>query len=508
MSSFATSLKNKYVATAIVLVVTAAVFLQTGSYKFINYDDTILLAYNSHVNTGFSLDNFKWAFTSNNMLQWVPLTWLSHMLDFQIYGHNASGHHISNVIYHLLNTVGLLYFLYKTTGKYWQSLFVAALFALHPLHVEPVAWVTARKDLLSTLFFLTTLLLYARYVKQPGIMRYVLTLVAYLLSLMAKPMYVTLPILLLVLDYWPLERLHITGSERTSRSKLAYFVAEKIPFFLLTGVFSVIAYLTQAKADAITPFQFKLLLFRLSTVIVSYAEYVRKTFWPAKLAVVYPFESPIPLWQVLVSALSIVIFSIIVLRQCSVHRYLLAGWLWFLVTLLPVIGIVQIGSSFLSDKFTYIPIVGLFILIAWGVPEFLEKNQIRSGQTIIALLAIIALSLLTARSWEYVGCWKDSISLYTEALSVTKKNFMVLGNLAAEYEKEGKYDDALKYYYESIQAEPRFEPGYAGIGYLYLMRNDCENALPFFDIALKLKPGYQKAHAGRYYCISRRTTTN
>jgi protein O-mannosyl-transferase len=495
----------KYAATALVLFVTAVLFSQTGTFDFINYDDTPLIVYNSHVNTGFSLVNIKWAFTSMDMLQWVPLTWMSHMLDFQIYGNNASGHHISNIIYHLLNTAGLLYFLHKTTGKYWQSLFVAALFALHPLHVEPVAWVTARKDLLSTLFFLTTLLLYVRYVEKPGVWRYLPVLVAYLVTLMAKPMYVTLPLLLLVLDYWPLERPRFIGAaDSNPRSKLMFYIAEKIPFALLAGAFSVTAYLAQSTADAITKFQFSRLLVRAATIVLSYGEYVWKTFWPAKLAVIYPLESPILIGEVLVSALALVVFTILAVKYSSAHRYLLAGWLWFLIALLPVIGIVQIGSAFLADKFTYIPIVGLFIVIAWGVPELLAKRAVKSREIVMALSAVIALSLLTARSWNYVSCWKNSETLYTEALSVTDNNFLALGNLAAEYDRQGKYDEALKLYYESIQAEPRYETGYAGIGYLYLMKGDYEKAAPFFEQALQLRPDYRRAQAGLYSCRSNR----
>ncbi len=504
MTLYPSSTKAKYLSALTLAVVTGVLFWQVKNCAFINYDDDSLLLYNFNVTSGLSWKNLVWAFTSTDKLQWVPVTWLSHMLDFQLYGINPAGHHVTNAVLHLCNTIVLLLVLYRMTGAYWRSFFVAALFALHPLHVEPVAWVTARKDTLSTLLFLITLLLYVRYVRQPRTAGYVLVLCAYLVTLTAKPMLVTLPLVLLILDYWPLNRL--AGPDRENAAPkwriegITRLVWEKVPFLLLSVIFSGVVYFTQSKAQAVTPFQLQLLGSRLANILVAYAGYVWKTFWPARLAVVYPYREVVPLGEVLLSAAFLLAVSGIALKQATARRYLLVGWLWFLVTLLPVIGIVQIGSAYMADKFTYVPLIGLFVIIAWGGGELAEKWRLNARPWLIAGSGAVVLGLLALRSGEYLACWKDSKSLYLEALKVTENNFLVTSNLAAAYEDDGDYGQAIRYYLESIRIEPRFEAGYANIGYLYLKQNDCAHAVPYFISALQLKPDYPKARAGLGVC--------
>jgi tetratricopeptide (TPR) repeat protein len=280
-------------------------------------------------------------------------------------------------------------------------------------------------------------------------------------------------------------------------------ILEKVPFCVLAVVFSAIAYLAQSRSDAITPFQLSELPSRTAGAVVALAQYVWQTAWPARLAVVYPRAAPSP-WMTVASAMFLVAVSALVLRLARARRYLVVGWLWFIVALLPVIGIVQIGSAMMADKFMYVPLIGLAIMAAWGIPGVLESWGARLRAPVLAGAASLALALCAAKSWDQLASWENSIALYTKALAVTENNFIVLGNLAAAYHAAGRLDEAMQYYQAAIRAEPRFEIGYANIGHLLLMtRNDCERATPYFIAALRLKPEYQKARSGLAYCQNR-----
>ena len=504
MNSEETTQKNRIAISFLLLVITFGLYLRVYNFDFISYDDPFLFIDNPHVNSGLSWDNVIWAFTSTDRLHWMPLTWITHMIDFEIYGSAASGHHLTSLAIHLLNTVLLLLFLYKATNRYWQSVFVAAVFALHPLHVEPVAWIAARKDLLSSLFCFATLLLYVRYVERPGTVRYLLAVGAYLLSLMAKPMMVTLPYLLLVLDYWPLHRTGFDSSVLSgpifSKGRFLKLFYEKIPFIVASAAFALLAYFSQSRSNAISALQDVSLSSRAANAIVAYATYVWKIFWPAKLAVIYPLRSSLPAWEVAISALFLLLVTVWVFRNAKNHRYLPAGWLWFLGTLLPVIGIIPIGHIFMADRFTYIPMIGVSIILAWGVPELPGKWHAAWLPSAVAVSAIIVLLALTIASWEYLAFWKDSLSLFSRAAAVTEGNYVSLSNIGTELEKQGKYDDAIQYYLKSIRAEPRYDLGYSYLGYALSKKGEYYQALYYFSKAIELNPGLTEARTGLAIC--------
>ncbi len=506
------SLNVRIFISVLLLLVTFGLYFQVNRFDFINYDDEFLLVDNANVNSGISWENIAWSLTSTDKYHWIPLTWISHMADFLLFGTDASGHHLTNVVFHLLNTLVLLLFLYKATHRYWQSAFVAALFALHPLHVESVAWVTARKDVLSSLFWLITLLLYLRYVQRPGIMRYLLTLGTYILALMAKPMVITLPFLLLLLDYWPLQRIGFDSSAHSrpipEEGRLQKLVYEKIPFIVVSAVFSLLVYFTQLNSGAISTLQDIPLTPRISNVIVAYAKYVWKMFWPAKLAVIYPYRISIPVWEVVISATFLIFVTLWVFRNAKSHRYLPVGWLWFLGTLLPVIGIIQIGYASMADKFTYIPLIGLFLMIAWGIPDLLGKWQVPWRRNALTISVTIVLLVLSMRTGEYLGCWKDNITLYTKALEVTDDNFMVLNNLGEALAKQGRIDEAIEFFSDSVRANPRFEIAYVNLGYAFMGKHDYYEAAYDFTQALEQKPNDEITRMALQMClneISRKT---
>jgi tetratricopeptide (TPR) repeat protein len=488
-----------------IFILTAVVFFQSRDFLFINYDDPYLLIQNRNVNTGISLDGLIWAFTSTDLLQWVPLTWISHMIDFQVWGMNAGGHHVSSLVFHMANTALLLLFLYKATGEYGKSAFVAALFALHPLHVEPVVWITARKDLLSTFFLLLSLISYGEYARKGRYALYGLALALFSCSLMAKPMMVTLPAVLLLIDYWPFQRISffrsVPAAPGRSPAGCATILIEKLPFAVLSLLSAGIAFYTQSKADALSTLEQVPLMSRFSNAVVAYAAYIGKTLWPGNLSVIYPLEPSHSLWYVTALSALLLLASVMAFLFGRRHRYLVTGWFWFLGVLLPVIGIVQIGPAAMADKFTYVPLIGLFIVAAWGVPDLLGRfNPASSGKYLMIAAAAIVLAF-SVRSWKYAGCWKDSITLYREAIASTDRNYLAMSNLGTELVAQKRHQEALFYFYESIRAEPRFEVGYYNIGNLFLAHGKCRDAVPFFERAIAIKPGYKKAVAGLNYCL-------
>lgn len=485
--------RNVRLASSFLLLLSVSLlYFKTYSFDFINYDDDFLLTGNLRVNTGVSWLNLLWAFSSLDKLQWAPLTWISHMLDFQMFGANPSGHHLVSVAFHLLNTLLLQLFLYKATNAYWRSTFVAALFALHPLHVEPVAWISARKDLLCTLFFLLTLRCYAHYAEKPGIRRYFPVLGMYGLGLMSKPMLVTVPFLILLLDYWPLRR--------TDKCKPLELAREKIPFLIMAIASSAIAFLSQLKSNAISTLQDTDLASRLASAVTAYANYIGKMFWPKDLAVIYPLRAQIPALEIIAASVLLLLLTAFALRYAKSHRYLPVGWLWFLGTLVPVIGIVQIGQAWMADKFTYIPMIGLFLMVAWGIPDLLDQWRPSWQRVVLVPMAAIVLLASIARSWNYLDCWKNSISLYTKALESTEGNFLALNNLGQALAQQGRGDEALRCFFGSIHANPRFEIGYYNIGHQLMWRSDYNKAIYYFSRALEIKPDYRKAKAELDYC--------
>ncbi len=478
-------------------LITLAVFWQVYSFDFVRYDDDKYVTENCHVQSGLTKDSIVWAFTSVNVNNWHPLTWLSHMLDYQLYGLNPAGHHLTSLFFHIVNTLLLFFILKRMTGFIWQSAFVAALFAIHPLHVESVVWVAERKDVLSTLFFMLTLWAYIRYVECPRIYRYLPIVLFFAFGLMSKPMLVTMPFVLLLLDFWPLGRLHFrksisdisstslqTAANEDEKKSNIGLIIEKIPLFIISA--ASIGITLYAQWTGIAPIQALPFGTRISNALVSYASYMAQMVWPEKLAVFYPYPDIIPLWQVGGSILLLILITIIALRLVRRYPYIMTGWLWYLGTLVPVIGLVQVGNQSMADRYTYIPMIGLFMMIAWAMPDILARWRYRL--VALALSAACVIGVLMSVSILQIRHWQGSVSLFEHAISVTKNHYVMHSNLGASLAEQGKYADAVLHYTEALRIKPDdFEARY-NLANALARQGKIEESLSQYTEALRIQP--------------------
>ena len=374
-------------------LIIAAVYFQVRNHEFVDYDDNTYVRINPHIQSGLNREGISWAFTSTRAGNWHPLTWVSHMMDVQLYGMNVGGHHLTNVVFHILNSLLLFLLLRRMTGDIWQGAFVAGLFALHPLHVESVSWISERKDVLSAFFWTMTMWSYVWYVERPGVARYLMILLFFIMGLMSKPMMVTLPFVLLLLDYGPLKRFGFCQSDCGGAffkdSSILYLVWEKTPLFALSGASSVVTYAVQKSEGAVASLNAWPFSLRLENAIVSYAAYLGKMIWPFNLAVLYPYQQRLPWWQVSGAFLLLLAVSLAAVKAGRRCPYFIVGWLWYIGTLVPVIGIVQVGMQAMADRYTYIPLIGLFIIIAWGGYEVFPSC--RNKKAVMAIVCIIGL---------------------------------------------------------------------------------------------------------------------
>jgi len=493
----------RYETSLIILLlclITISVYWQVGNHDFINFDDPQYVTENSIIQAGFSRKSTLWAFTTIHAGFWIPLTWLSLMLDFQLYGLNPGGYHLTNLLLHLVNTILLFLVLKRMTKARWQSAFVAALFAIHPLHVESVAWVVERKDVLSTLFWLLAMWAYLRYVERPGIARYLLTFFAFALGLMAKPMLVTLPFVLLLLDYWPLMRLHpppyVAANESSPNKTLIYglprgsligLVLEKAPLFALAAISSMITFFTQRSMEALRSIHELPFMVRFANGLVSYVKYIGKMIWPMNLAVFYPHPGrTLPVWQIVASGLLLTCISIAVMRAARNRPYLAVGWLWYLGTLVPVIGLVQAGSQAMADRFTYVPLIGLFLIIAWGTPDLLNRMKYR--RIIIAFSAGVLLVALMVSTWRQVHRWSNSIMLWEHALTVTQNNYLAHNHLGTALIGRERLDEAIDHFSEALRINPDYIESRNKMGVLLVEQGRLEEAATHLSRALEQVP--------------------
>lgn len=436
------------------IVLILAVYMQVGNHQFV-FDDEVYVTSNSHVASGITGENIIWAFSSFQQANWHPITWLSHMADAQLYGLDPHGHHLTNVAIHTVSTLILLFLLLRTTGALWQSAFVATLFALHPLHVESVAWVAERKDILSAFFCFLTLLFYSEYAVKRKTGPYILTIISFALGLMSKPMLVTLPLVMLLMDYWPLHRFRQSEREHgllRDSVKVLTLLKEKIPFFACSLCSGVVTIYAQYKGGAIADLVVIPFRLRLENALIAYIQYIGKTLWPRDLAVFYPFPLTVPLWQVIGSLFILIFLSATAIRVGRRYPYLVVGWFWFLVTLVPVIGIIQVGMQSMADRYSYIPVTGLFILAAWGIPDLTKGMQYRNR--ILALLAGTVVAASTVLTWQQLGYWRDSISLYRHTLKVTAGSSLMHYNLGAALANNGELDEAILEFQQAIKLDP------------------------------------------------------
>jgi protein O-mannosyl-transferase len=463
--------------------VTFAVYLPVRNYEFVHYDDDVYVTNNTVAKSGLSWQGVEWAFTTGCASNWHPLTWLSLMLDCQLFGVKSGPMHIVNVLFHIANTILLFLVLARMTKRVWQSAFIAALFALHPLHVESVAWVAERKDVLSTLFWLLTMLAYARYAERPSAGRYVAVLVLFATGLMAKPMLVTLPFVLLLLDYWPLGRFSSPGLS------VKGLLLEKLPLLILSIASSVVTFIVQQRGGAVADSNRLLLDERIFNAVVSYLAYLGKMLWPAGLAVLYPHPvNNIPVSKAVISGIVLILITIFFVYHARRYKYLLFGWLWYLGTLVPVIGIVQVGAQAMADRYTYVPLIGIFIIITFGVTELLKEKPFRKiALSVLAGVSLLACTAVTSNQLKY---WKDSLSLFGHTLSIIEGNYVMQNNYANILRDLGRPGEAIVYFSEAVKLCPYSSEIRNNYGNTLQEMGKLDEAIAQYENAIKFDPNY------------------
>jgi tetratricopeptide (TPR) repeat protein len=501
-----------------------AAFWQVKNNDFVNFDDPRCTTENLHIQGGLNLEFLKWAFTTSHAGYWQPLTWLSFVMDYQLFGLNPGGYHLVNLLLHTVNSLLLFLILNRMTHALWKSAFVAALFALHPIHVESVAWIAERKDVLSAFFWMLTMGAYVRYTEKPGVKKYLLTIVFFSFGLMAKPMLVSLPCVLLLLDYWPLGRLRFNHSldvpkiseskkERKRARKISAsakgkevtlpdqsrflqrlwpVIREKIPFFALSAISSIVTAIGQQKVGAIESLEILPIGARIGNALISYIRYIGMTIYPHGLAVFYPHKGTPSAWEVVLAAAFLLIATLIIIRWAAKMPYLAMGWLWYLGTLVPVIGIIQVGMQSMADRYTYIPVIGLFVATAWAVPDIARNWRYR--QYILMTGAGIVLSALMFLTWMQVKYWQNSITLFEHAIQVTDNNYLAHNNLGFALSDAGKREEAIAHYREAIRIKPSYENAHFNLGNHLSAQGRTDEAILCYQEALRLRPNYAKAH--------------
>jgi Flp pilus assembly protein TadD len=481
---FSAGAKKTAFGIAALCLLIAAIYYPVAHFGFINLDDNLYVYGNDQVTKGLSLSFVRWAFTSFWCGNWHPLTWLSHGLDVSLFGVEPGPHHLVNVVFHLANSLLVFFVFRRMTGRHWASLVVAALFAVHPAHVESVAWVSERKDVLSTLFWLLTMLAYIAYVRRPRWTIYVLVLLLFGLGLMAKPMLVTLPCVLLLCDFWPL------GRFRTNRNMITA-VVEKLPMFAMSAALSLVTYIAQHSQGAVQSLDALSLSTRFTNAIAAYGKYLVMYVYPADLAVWYPYDGNIPNWQISGSVLLLIGLTALSLWQIRKRPFLLFGWLWFVGTLVPVIGIVQVGSQALADRYTYIPYIGLFVMSVWGAASLIEETGFsRVLYEVVSVVAIVILAVFAQRQVMY---WQNNETLYRHTLAVTANNHLISHNLCHDLMMQGRLDEAEPLCRRAVEIVPDFGGAYNTLGVVQLKEGKYADAEASFNDAVRYAPDYEYA---------------
>jgi hypothetical protein len=459
-------------------------------HGFINYDDPDYITGNAHVIGGLTWTNVAWAFTTGDAANWHPLTWISHMTDCQLFGLNPAGHHLTNLLFHIANTLLLFLLLKKLTGAIWRSFFVAALFAWHPLHVESVAWASERKDVLSAFFWMLALLAYAQFAGLSKIQNpkskafYILALFLFACGLMSKPMVVTLPFVLLLLDFWPLQRFTIYDLRFT----IWRLISEKIPFFALSAAASVVTFLVQKAGGATLAFGVLPLHARIENALLGYVRYLSKIFWPGDLALIYPYPAHFSIAAVVGAAALLVLLTAIFILQTKQFPYLLVGWLWFLGTLVPVIGVVQVGFQSIADRYTYLPSIGIFILAAWSMNDFLNSRA--NKKKISALAGTAALAGCLAATSIQLKYWRGDVELFWHTIKVTNDNYDAYDCFGRMLENIGKKKEAVEFYKAAISINPNYSRAHVDVAMDLLDLNGDPNEISnHLAAAARLSPG-------------------
>jgi protein O-mannosyl-transferase len=512
---------NRFQFFGLCVVLALAVFFvywPVRNHDFIKYDDDKYVTDNRNVQSGLNARTVRWAFTSGYASNWHPVTWLSHMVDCEVFGLDPRGPHVVNMLLHIANTVLLFAVLKRMTGDLWPSAFVAAVFGLHPLHVESIAWVAERKDVLSTFFWMLTMLAYAWYAGKPGVARYLLALSSFVLGLMAKPMLVTVPFVLLLLDYWPLERIRRPGpsggdvrqdgspEDAVRRPSLRSLLLEKVPFMALAIASSIVTFLAQRNSGAVQTIEAIDLKSRLGNAIVAYVGYVEKMFWPIDLVVLYPHPGAgLPRGKVLLCGLLLVVSSVAFLALARRRRYLAVGWLWYIGTLVPVIGLVQVGVQAMADRYTYMPLTGVLIIIAWGMAGVPPRWRCRKPVAIVLMIAVAsALAAATSLQLRY---WQNSVTLFERTLTVTSNNYVMHNNYANFLMESGKIADAIEHFNRSLSIQPGSAETHNNLGNAYSRLGKIDDATRRYRTALSLRPNFSDAHYNLALVLSEQNKT-
>jgi len=482
--------------------ITFCLYAQVKDHSFITYDDDLYVTKNFHVQNGLTGENIAWAFSFNDVFYWHPLTWLSHMLDCQLYGLNAGMHHLTNLILHIINSLFLFLVFKRMTGATWRSAFVAVLFALHPINVESVAWVAERKNVLSSFFWLLTMLAYVHYTKRPTFYRYLPVFLFFVLGLFSKPMLSTLPFLFLLIDYWPLGRVEFGKLCINKDGKIDKFIfltqkgshpfsliLEKIPLLLLSSVSILVSSASLHRFGSVISYDSIPMALRIENALVSYVKYIKNVFWPNNLAVIYPYPDMIPLWQSVSAGLLLLLITAVSVWKIRNKPYFIVGWLWYVGTLIPVIGLVQAGFwPAMADRWAYMPIIGMFIVIVWGMNDLLKEWRYK--EIVFALVAGIVLSFFIMSSSQQVRYWKSSVMLYKHALDVTEGNHLIHNNLGNIYYRERKTAEAVYHYNEALRINPENALAHNNLGGAMIQAGKIERAIFHFQEALRIKPDF------------------
>lgn len=462
--------------------------------QFVSFDDDVYVTENPHVLNGVTWEGARWAFTTNHGTHWLPLTWLSHMLDCQVFGQNAGAHKLINVTFHTASALLLFLFWKRATAAVWPSAFVAAVFALHPLRVESVAWVAERKDVLSTFFWMLALWAYVRYAERPGVRRYLWVTACFVLGLMAKPMVVTLPFVLLLLDFWPLGRTSWAPPARGgfSRADPGRVIREKVPLFLLAVAGGMITVWVAHSAGAVVSPRKISVGLRVANAIISYGRYLGKMVWPSDLAALYPFPGAWPVSSIVIVAFLLVCGSVVIIRAADRHPYLVVGWLWYLGTLVPVLGLVQVGVQSMADRFTYIPSIGILICVAWGAADVAAGRMlVRVATAVGAVVVVSACAMATRQQLQY---WKDSVTLFERAVTVTGDNFLAQGNLGVALCNQGRIGEGIPHLREAVRLSPNFAYAHEHLGRACFSLGKVDEGIQHLRQAVALDPASATAH--------------
>lgn len=488
--------KKPYLAGLFLSILVLAVYGQTANHAFLNFDDQQYVYENLQVARGLTWEGIRWSFTNFYAGNWHPLTWVSHMTDVELFGLNPGYHHLVNVLFHLVNSLLLFFLLDRMTGALWQSAFVASIFAVHPLHVESIAWVSERKDVLGTLFWLLTMWAYFEYVRNPRLRRYLTVVLFLVLGLLSKPMLVTLPFVLLLLDWWPLARYREADSPSSfSLSEFSRMVREKIPLLGLSVISCIVTYLAQARGGSVSPLEQIPIGLRVANAFVAYVVYLAKTVWPARLAVFYPHpvlvQAGIPVWQIVGSVLLLGAVSFLALREVNRRSFLSVGWFWYLGTLVPVIGLIQVGEQGYADRYTYIPSIGIFVAIAWGANESVRGWRFRKlALGTLGGAVVLALSLA---SWIQTGYWQDNLTLHDHTLRVTEKNWKAWNGRGNAYIDLGRHQQAVADFQEALRIKPDYAEAWNNLGTVTGLLGQDQQAMVYFQTALRIRPDFVDA---------------